>query len=387
VRLAVYTDYRYRSDGDRVYAERAFAAFVSELAGHFRELIVTGRLHPEPGRSHYLLPEEVGFVPLPHYGSLTRPATASRAVLRSLVAFWHLLGAVDSVWLLGPQGLALPFALLAAGRRKQITLGVRQDLPEYVGRRWPGRLWIHAAARLLEAAFRGLARWYPVVVVGPQLAHNYRSSRQMLVTVVSLVDEDQIVSETAAHTRTYDGELRLLAVGRLEKEKNPLMLADVLAQLRRIDSRWRLVVCGEGPMAGELSDRLVALGLEEHVHLRGYVPLGRELWSLYRESHAFLHVSWTEGLPQVLFEAFAAGLPTVATAVGGVPSFVRGAALLVEPGDPAAAAEQVAMLGRDEVVRVRLVDAGLALVRQHTTQREVLRLARFLRGQTQVRDG
>ena len=44
-------------------------------------------------------------------------------------------------------------------------------------------------------------------------------------------------------------------------------------------------------------------------------------------------MSWTEGLPQVLFEAFAAGTPVVATAVGGVPEAVGDAALLIPPGD------------------------------------------------------
>src|SRR5262249_54859450 len=52
--------------------------------------------------------------------------------------------------------------------------------------------------------------------------------------------------------------------------------------------------------------------------LLGYVPLDDGLLDVYRTSHVFLHVSWTEGLPQVLFEASAAGTPVVATDTGGV---------------------------------------------------------------------
>ncbi len=75
-------------------------------------------------------------------------------------------------------------------------------------------------------------------------------------------------------------------------------------------------------MEGDLRARLDELGVADHADLLGYVPITGGLLDVYRSSHAFLHVSWTEGLPQTLFEAFAAGLPVVATAVGGVPDAV-----------------------------------------------------------------
>ena len=53
--------------------------------------------------------------------------------------------------------------------------------------------------------------------------------------------------------------------------------------------------------------------MAERVDLRGYLPLDGGLLDLYRGADALLHVSWTEGVPQVLLEAFAAGLPVVAT--------------------------------------------------------------------------
>jgi len=379
MRLAVYTDYAYRGDGDgRIFAERAFATFVAGLAPFVDSLVVAGRLNPRPGRSHYELPPAVEFAALPHYESLTRPLGALRAASRSLAAFWRLLDGVDAVWVLGPQGLALPFALLAAWRRTKLTLGARQDLPRYVHRRWPGRRWIHLTAVALDWAFRRLARRYPIVVVGPDLAHRYGDAPRLLASSVSLVRADSIVSTNAARGREYGSRLQALTVGRLETEKNPLLLADVMRSLRRRDPRWRLLVCGEGPLRGAMRERLERLGLSEHVELLGYVPFDRGLLDLYRESHAFLHVSWTEGLPQVLLEAFAAGLPTVATAVGGVPESVDGAALLVPAGDPEAAAAGMARIGRDPHVRARLVEAGVAHAREHTMEEELARLAGFL---------
>src|SRR5205085_1300166 len=74
--------------------------------------------------------------------------------------------------------------------------------------------------------------------------------------------------------------------------------------------------------------------------------------------HALLHVSWTEGLPQVLFEAFAARLPVVATAVGGVPAAAGDCAILVEPGDATAPVTALERIRHDPELRLQLTDAG-----------------------------
>jgi glycosyltransferase involved in cell wall biosynthesis len=176
----------------------------------------------------------------------------------------------------------------------------------------------------------------------------------------------------------------VLSVGRLEQEKNPLLLAEIIALLCAADPRWRLLVCGEGPLEDDLRRRLSELGVADRVDLLGYVPHDQGLREIYRSSHALLHVSWTEGLPQVLFEAFAARLPVVATAVGGVPAAAGDAALLVEPGDahqPVAALTRVA--GEPELRR-RLTEAGAQRVASHTLEAEAGRVARFLAARANV---
>jgi glycosyltransferase involved in cell wall biosynthesis len=108
------------------------------------------------------------------------------------------------------------------------------------------------------------------------------------------------------------------------------------------------------------------------------VPIDGGLLDLYRRSHAFLHVSLTEGFPQVLVEAFASGLPVVATAVGGVPEAAAGAALLVQPRDAAAAADALERIIADADLRERLIAAGLERAREGTLEAAAERLARFI---------
>jgi len=224
-------------------------------------------------------------------------------------------------------------------------------------------------------------------VVGLGLARLYSHARDLLQLSVSLIDDRDIADEDVVEARSYEGELQGLSVGRLDREKNRLLLADVLVRLDERDGRWRLLVCGEGPMAGELSERLAAVGIATNAELRGYVPIDDGLLDPYRNSHVFLHVSWTEGLPQVLFEAFAARLPVVATAVGGVPETTGDAALLVPPGDLEATVDALGRVARDSSLRSRLIESGLARVREHTLEADCRRLAQFLRGQVETAGG
>jgi glycosyltransferase involved in cell wall biosynthesis len=385
LRLAVYTDYPYQRQGDAIYTERAFVIFLEQLAGSIERLVLTGRLDPVAGRgerSHYRVSDTIEFVPLPHYDSLAQPRAVVGAMAGSLRAFGRLLGQVDAVWLLGPHPLCLGFAALAALRGKPVFLGVRQDLRSYARARHPGRRGVHLAADLLEWSYRLLARRCPAIVVGPDLARKYARARRLLPISVSLVRASGVPDQSEPTPRTYDRELRVLTVGRLESEKNPLLLADVLARLGCGGRRWRLVVCGEGPMAEPLRERLRELGVEAEAELVGYMPIHGGLLDLYRESHAFLHVSWTEGVPQVLFEAFAAQLPVVATDVGGVSEAVGDAALLIPPGDAAAAASALERLVGDAELRRRLVARGLERVRTHTIEAECARIVAFMNGLT-----
>jgi glycosyltransferase involved in cell wall biosynthesis len=378
MRLAVYSDYSYRRDDGELWAELAFARFLSELAPHFERVTLVGRLDPERGRWRHAVPAELDFEPLPSYRSLAQPAEPARVLLASMRRFWNLLGRVDAVWLFGPHPMAVAFALLAMLRGRPVALGVRQDLRAYMRRRHPGARGLRAAAAVFELLFRVLARRSAVVVVGSDMARRYGRARHLLPIAVSLVSERDIVDAETAAGRTWDGELRVLSVGRLDAEKNPLLLADILLRLHASEPRWRLVVCGDGPLERDLDARLRALGVRDRAELVGYVPVEEGLVGLYRSSHLLLHCSWTEGVPQVLYEAFAQRLPVVATDVGGVRDAVEAAALLVPPGDAEAAAHALETLARDAQLRKRLVGAGVALARETRLEAGTEQVARFL---------
>ncbi len=147
-------------------------------------------------------------------------------------------------------------------------------------------------------------------------------------------------------------------VGRLSDEKGPDVFLEALARLR--DLPWMACVLGEGPAREALEARAAALGLRDRVHWHGRVAgAGR----LYRAFDLFVLSSRTEGTPMALFEAMAAGVPVVATGVGGVPDVVStGEAALVPPGDPetlAAAIRAVFLDPASAAARARAARARL----------------------------
>jgi glycosyltransferase involved in cell wall biosynthesis len=375
LRVGVYADNWYRAQPDGVYADRSLVVFIGGIAAAAERTVLLGQLDPKLPRAHYRVPDEVDFVGLPSYPSMLT-LRAPLAMLGSLRRFWRVLREVNVVWLLGPHPLCLAFAALAAVRRRRVALGVRQDFPAYVRSRHPGRTIVHFAGDLLELSYRLVSRRCPTVVVGPELARNYRRAGRLLPISVSLVRDSDIADAGEASRRSWDGRRTVLTVGRLETEKNPLMLADVIGRLDGSD--WRLLICGEGPLEGELRTRLRELGVEDRAELLGYVPIHGGLLDRYGAANAFLHVSWTEGMPQVLLEAFASGTPVVATAVGGVPEAAGDAALLIPPGDPDAAARALERLAANPELRRRRVAAGIERLRGRTLEAQSALVARFL---------
>ncbi len=134
-------------------------------------------------------------------------------------------------------------------------------------------------------------------------------------------------------------------VGRLSAEKHPELLLKALDLLR--DLPICTAVLGEGRRRRALERRVQRAGLRERVRWCGVVPVAERLFPAF---DAFVLSSRTEGTPMVLFEAIAAGVPVIATRVGGVPDLVtRREALLVESGDHVALADAIRNIYEDRV--------------------------------------
>lgn len=160
------------------------------------------------------------------------------------------------------------------------------------------------------------------------------------------------------------GVCRLLFVGRLDPVKGVVVLFDAVASLLAAGVAVHLTLVGDGPQRADLERRVRELGLDGSVAFAGYRN-SVEVQQHLRETDVFVLPSFAEGVPVSLMEAMAAGLPVIATNVGGVTELVRDGrnGYVVAPGEPAAIAGAIDALAADPDRRRRFGDDGRATVR------------------------
>ncbi|MGZ4287817.1 MAG: glycosyltransferase family 4 protein [Solirubrobacteraceae bacterium] len=159
------------------------------------------------------------------------------------------------------------------------------------------------------------------------------------------------------------GPLELLCVGRLVADKGQGVLLDALAALRREGLDVRATFAGDGPERAALEHRAARLGIAADVTFEGHVSQDR-LRRLYAAADVFCLPSFAEGVPVVLMEAMAAGLPVVSTRVMGIPELVEDGVSgeLVAPGRPDSLAAAIRKLTAEPERRAAFGRAGRARV-------------------------
>jgi glycosyltransferase involved in cell wall biosynthesis len=152
-------------------------------------------------------------------------------------------------------------------------------------------------------------------------------------------------------------------LGRMTEVKRVDHLLRAFALLRRRGVDAGLVLVGDGPLRRDMDRLAHELDIGEHAHFIGYTD---EVGPLYAAFDAVALTSANEGTPVTLIESLAAGVPVVATDVGGVRDVVpdEEGGFLVPAGTPNAVADRLEVLARDSRLRERFGAAGSAFVRE-----------------------
>jgi glycosyltransferase involved in cell wall biosynthesis len=152
-------------------------------------------------------------------------------------------------------------------------------------------------------------------------------------------------------------------VGRLSEIKQQHILLRALAEIVPKFPTVQLLLVGDGPLRSELEKFADELGLSGRVHFAGYQPEPQKFLAMM---NVFALTSRSEGMPLSVLEAWGAGLPVVASAVGGLPELIgsSGAGVLFPSGDVAGLASRLSDLLANEQTRLEMGRRGREVVEQ-----------------------
>lgn len=227
--------------------------------------------------------------------------------------------------------------------------------------------------RLPERLTKGMVDRY--VAVSQSVGELHRNICQIdpdrMMTILNGVDLEAIDAAVPA-TRSEMGckpdDQVILCVGRLSKQKAPLDALEafhlMLSSFPELKLRARLLFIGEGELRPELQRRVDELGLHHSVQLPGWRP---DVWRLMKSANALVLASHWEGLPNVIMEAQAAGLPVVATAVDGSHELIRDhlTGRLVPRGDINALANALGEILQNDAVAALMSRTARSDVAEH----------------------
>ena len=369
------------ADGTLWEAEGSFARYVDSLAPYFDRVILSVPVFDTPPASGSRVhAKNVSLAPLPYFPGPRQFYPQLRKVQPRLRAW---IDQCDVIHLRIPTPAAIFAFRMARARRKPVFLLVVGDyaaLLPHLGYSGIKKMLFAAYVAFEEWAVRFMTERALTFANGRALRDKHQAHgatvHETRTTTLSLSDISTR-SDTCAQPR-----VRILTVSRLDPRKGLRILPAMIAALagHGLDVAIDIV----GPPIGAIGEserdaisaEAVRLGVADRVTLHGAVALDR-LMPMYRDFDLFvLPTRPGEGIPRVLMEAMAAGLPVVTTDVSGIGSLItdRENGLLVPDASLDALVAAVRSLITTPALRQQLIQGGYATARAHTLERQAAAL-------------
>ena len=396
-----------KADGSLWESEGSFARYVESLAPYFDEIVLSVPVFDEPPQSgSRLRASNVRLSPLPYFPGPRQFYPRLPQIYRRLRQW---IRECDVVHLRVPSPAAIFAFRLARAARKPVFLlvvGDYQALLPHLPYRGIKKALFAAYVAFEERALRHMTTNALTFANGAALCDKHkRQGAEVIETRTTTLGTEDIASR---EDTCGSPSIRLLTVSRIDPRKGLRVLPRMVANLVAAGHDVSLDIVG--PTIGQIGEAearairadATSLGVADRVTLRGPIALD-QLMPLYRDYDIFvLPTGPGEGIPRVLMEAMAAGLPVVTTRVSGITSLVEHErnGLLVEkdnsvssasstfakaPVDRSAAlasesaSESVARLINDSALRRRIISGGYQTARAHTLERQAAEMMAAVR--------
>jgi glycosyltransferase involved in cell wall biosynthesis len=368
-------------DGTLREIEGSFARYVDSLAPYFDEIVLCVPVRRDPsGDGTAIRSSNVRLAPLQDFDGPVHFYPKLAGMLARLLPF---VRGIDLLHCRVPTPAAVFACAFARLLGRPSFLLVVGDLKALLPT-MPYR----GAKRLLWRGYTAFEEWNVQWMVNRSLtfangaalaAKHTRADRAVIQTQTTTIDAGEIGGREDTCGRS---PVRLLTVSRIDPRKGLRVLPDVVRQIvgRGFDATIDIV----GPAVGApgeaerqaIEAEACSLGVGNRVRFVGPVPLNR-LMPLYKDYDLFVLPTLPgEGIPRVLLEAMAGGLPVVTTRVAGIPSLVTDEhnGLLVDEPSAEQVAGAIARVLSDRELRRRLIARGYETARSFTLEAQAARM-------------
>ena len=377
-------------DGGLWEAEGSFARYVDSLAPFFTEVVLSVPVYDTPPASgSRVKATNVRLSPLPFFPGPRQFYPRLPLMFRRLRSW---VQQCDVIHLRVPTPAAIFAFRLARAQRKPVFLLVVGDylallphLPYHGAKKWLFTGYVGFE----ERALRHMTKHTLTFVNGAALRDKHAGDGARIVeTKTTTLSLDDIATRTDT---CGNGRIRMLTVSRIDPRKGLRVLPEAIARL--VAAGRDVTIDLIGPTIGLIGDQeadairdeAARLGVADRVNLLGPIALDR-LMPLYRDYDVFvLPTRPGEGIPRVLLEAMAAGLPIVTTNVSGISSLITdGGNGLLNGGSTADVVADVERLIATPSLRQDLIREGYATARAHTLERQAAEMMKIVASELSV---
>lgn len=194
-----------------------------------------------------------------------------------------------------------------------------------------------------------------------EISEVYNLNSDLIEIVFNPVNIKKFTNESIQKYKNNQ-KIVFINVARFVEPKNHLELIKAFKEVNNYNKDTKLLLLGDGPLRNVIERRINEFELENTIELKGNV---QNVDYYLGTSDIFVLPSKYEGLPLTILEAMAAGLPIIATSVGGVPDIVKDNGVLVDPGNHERLVSTMIELANNKKLRLKMGELSIKEVQKY----------------------
>lgn len=324
-KIGFFNEGKYCVDSNgMVYSSDIFTVFIKKIF-HDNCIKTIGRFSANEFFPKYELDDSSNFTPLSYYKSIT--------ILLLILPIYFLvnrskindfIGEIDTLYISASGPLSLLLLRKMRKKNKKVFIFIRQNTRGLITVKHNSNFLAKSISNYIETSIENYVKNYTGVTVfafGDEILQRYSKLNKSTYSIAdSRYNSRDILSESCLREKNHS-KLKLLYVGRLAPGKGLEFLIKSLSKINKYE--YSLTIIGDGIVKNDLLELTKIYGLSDKIIFKGHMNFSDGLLNEYSSHDVLILPSFSEGLPQVIFEAMARGAIVVATKVGGIPGQIE----------------------------------------------------------------